>query len=153
MSTPKLTICTLFFVALGLASVSRATRSKPEPTYAEMATSAVSDLQGTVTVTKAVPAELRKINRELNLTIVMITHQMEVIKQVCDRVGILHPVLDQFWMSYLVIPGETPDAPLVGCVAVENVGDVALLRMLAVAPERRGEGLGFVLVEAPPPTM
>ncbi len=70
------------------------------------------------------------------------------IGHLLDRVGILHPVLDQFWMSYLVIPGETPDAPLVGCVAVENVGDVALLRMLAVAPERRGEGLGFVLVEA-----
>jgi len=70
------------------------------------------------------------------------------IAHLLDRVGILHPVLDQFWMSYLVIPGETPDAPLVGCVAVENVGDVALLRMLAVAPERRGEGLGFVLVEA-----
>jgi len=67
MSTPKLTICTLFFVTLVLASVSRATRSKPEPTYAEMATSAVSDLQGTVTVTKAVPAELRKINRDFAL--------------------------------------------------------------------------------------
>jgi N-acetylglutamate synthase-like GNAT family acetyltransferase len=26
-------------------------------------------------------------------------------------------------------------------------GDAALLRMLAVAPERRGEGLGYVLVE------
>jgi N-acetylglutamate synthase-like GNAT family acetyltransferase len=36
----------------------------------------------------------------------------------------------------------------VGCVAIEMVGDVALLRMLAVAPERRGEGLGYVLVEA-----
>jgi len=70
------------------------------------------------------------------------------IAHLLDRLGILHPVLDQFWMSYLVIPGETAEAPLVGCVAVENVGDVALLRMLAVVPERRGEGLGFVLVEA-----
>jgi len=70
------------------------------------------------------------------------------IANLLDRVGILHPVLDQFWPSYLVIPGEGPDAPVVGCVAVETVGDVALLRMLAVAPERRGEGLGFVLVEA-----
>jgi UDP-N-acetylmuramate: L-alanyl-gamma-D-glutamyl-meso-diaminopimelate ligase len=69
------------------------------------------------------------------------------IGNLLDRVGILHPVLDQFWPSYLVIPGETADASLVGCVAVENVGDVALLRMLAVAPERRGEGLGYVLVE------
>jgi UDP-N-acetylmuramate: L-alanyl-gamma-D-glutamyl-meso-diaminopimelate ligase len=70
------------------------------------------------------------------------------IGNLLDRVGILHPVLDQFWPSYLVIPGEGADAPLVGCVAVESVGDVALLRMLAVVPERRGEGLGYVLVEA-----
>ena len=32
-------------------------------------------------------------------------------------------------------------------MAVEIVDDVALLRMLAVAPERRGEGLGYLLVE------
>ena len=64
-----------------------------------------------------------------------------------DRAGIAHPVLDRFWPSYLVIPGEDDAAPLVGCVAVELVRDVALLRMLAVAPERRGEGLGFLLVE------
>jgi N-acetylglutamate synthase-like GNAT family acetyltransferase len=35
----------------------------------------------------------------------------------------------------------------VGCVALEVMEDVALLRMLAVAPERRGEGLGYLLVE------
>jgi UDP-N-acetylmuramate: L-alanyl-gamma-D-glutamyl-meso-diaminopimelate ligase len=70
------------------------------------------------------------------------------IAALLNRVGILHPVLDRFWPSYLVIPpSESADAPLVGCVAVEVAGDVALLRMLAVAPERRGEGLGFVLVE------
>jgi UDP-N-acetylmuramate: L-alanyl-gamma-D-glutamyl-meso-diaminopimelate ligase len=70
------------------------------------------------------------------------------IANLLDRVGIAHPVLDQFGPSYLVIPGEGQDAPLVGCVAVEAVGEVALLRMLAVAPERRGEGLGYVLVES-----
>jgi UDP-N-acetylmuramate: L-alanyl-gamma-D-glutamyl-meso-diaminopimelate ligase len=69
------------------------------------------------------------------------------IGNLLDRVGILHPVLDQFWPSYLVIPDADESAPLVGCVAVETVGDVALLRMLAVAPERRGEGLGYMLVE------
>jgi UDP-N-acetylmuramate: L-alanyl-gamma-D-glutamyl-meso-diaminopimelate ligase len=70
------------------------------------------------------------------------------IGNLLDRVGIAHPVLEQFWPYYLVIPGEDEGAPLVGCVAIEAVGDVALLRMLAVAPERRGEGLGYVLVEA-----
>ena len=47
-----------------------------------------------------------------------------------------------------MIPGEDAAAPLVGCVAIELADDVALLRMLAVAPERRGEGLGWVLAEA-----
>ncbi|HXJ21516.1 MAG TPA: GNAT family N-acetyltransferase [Polyangia bacterium] len=69
------------------------------------------------------------------------------IAALLDRVGILHPVLEQHWPDYLVIPGEGANAPLVGCVALELTGDVALLRMLAVAPERRGEGLGYVLVE------
>jgi UDP-N-acetylmuramate: L-alanyl-gamma-D-glutamyl-meso-diaminopimelate ligase len=70
------------------------------------------------------------------------------IGNLLDRVGIAHPVLEQFWPYYLVIPGDDDAAPLVGCVAIEMVGDVALLRMLAVAPDRRGEGLGYVLVEA-----
>jgi UDP-N-acetylmuramate: L-alanyl-gamma-D-glutamyl-meso-diaminopimelate ligase len=69
------------------------------------------------------------------------------IANLLDRIGIAHPVLDQFWPSYLVIPGEQPDGPLVGCVAVETLDEVALLRMLAVVPERRGEGLGYLLVE------
>jgi UDP-N-acetylmuramate: L-alanyl-gamma-D-glutamyl-meso-diaminopimelate ligase len=69
------------------------------------------------------------------------------ISALLNRVGIAHPVLDQFWPSYLVIPGPGPDDPLVGSVAVEVADDVALLRMLAVAPERRGEGLGYLLVE------
>ncbi|MES1206543.1 MAG: UDP-N-acetylmuramate:L-alanyl-gamma-D-glutamyl-meso-diaminopimelate ligase [Pseudomonadota bacterium] len=69
------------------------------------------------------------------------------IANLLDRIGIAHPVLDQFWSSYLVIPAAGPDAPLVGCVALEVMDDVALLRMLAVAPERRGEGLGYLLVE------
>ena len=70
------------------------------------------------------------------------------IGNLLDRVGIAHPVLEQFWPSYLVIPSSERGAPLVACVAIEVAGEVALLRMLAVAPERRGEGLGYVLVEA-----
>ena len=69
------------------------------------------------------------------------------IANLLDRVGMAHPVLDQYWTSYLVIPAPGPNAPLVGCVALEAIDDVALLRMLAVAPERRGEGLGYLLVE------
>src|SRR5262245_44733986 len=37
---------------------------------------------------------------------------------------------------------------VVGCVALELYGDVALLRSLAVAPGRRGSGLGSALLRA-----
>jgi UDP-N-acetylmuramate: L-alanyl-gamma-D-glutamyl-meso-diaminopimelate ligase len=70
------------------------------------------------------------------------------IAALLDRLGIAHPVLDQFWPSYFIIPGAVAGvSSLVGCVALEIIDDVALLRMLAVAPERRGEGLGYLLVE------
>jgi len=64
------------------------------------------------------------------------------IGNLLDRVGIAHPVLEQFWPYYLVIPGDDDAAPLVGCVAIEMVGDVALLRMLAVAPSAAARGSG-----------
>jgi UDP-N-acetylmuramate: L-alanyl-gamma-D-glutamyl-meso-diaminopimelate ligase len=37
---------------------------------------------------------------------------------------------------------------IVGCVGLEVCGDAALLRSLAVRPDRRGEGLGWMLAEA-----
>jgi UDP-N-acetylmuramate: L-alanyl-gamma-D-glutamyl-meso-diaminopimelate ligase len=41
-----------------------------------------------------------------------------------------------------------PKGALVGSVGLEILGDVALLHSLAVRPERRGEGLGWMLAEA-----
>jgi UDP-N-acetylmuramate: L-alanyl-gamma-D-glutamyl-meso-diaminopimelate ligase len=77
------------------------------------------------------------------------------VSDLLNRVGTPHPVFDTFWPYYLVIPNTAPapakgDAelsPIVGCVCIERVEDVALLRMLSVVPERRGEGLGYMLVE------
>lgn len=39
--------------------------------------------------TKSILQLLKKINRELNVTIVLITHQMEVVKTICNRVAIM----------------------------------------------------------------
>jgi UDP-N-acetylmuramate: L-alanyl-gamma-D-glutamyl-meso-diaminopimelate ligase len=70
-----------------------------------------------------------------------------LIGQLLDRAGITHAALDKVWSEFLVMP--TPKGQeIVACVAVEHVGDDALLRMLAVTPERRGEGLGYLLVDA-----
>ena len=64
--------------------IARALASKPKVLLSDEATSALDP-----ETTRAIPELLRKINSELGLTIVMITHQMEVIKQVCDRVAVL----------------------------------------------------------------
>ena len=40
-------------------------------------------------ITKDILALLSKINKELGITIVIVTHQMEVIKEVCERVALL----------------------------------------------------------------
>ena len=39
--------------------------------------------------TKSILELLQDINKKLNLTIVMITHQMEVVKTICDRVAVI----------------------------------------------------------------
>lgn len=64
--------------------IARALASKPKVLLSDEATSALDP-----ETTRAILDLLKKINRELGLTIVMITHQMEVIKQVCDRVAVL----------------------------------------------------------------
>src|SRR5256885_15028795 len=54
--------------------------------------------------TRSILDLLRKVNRELGLTVVLITHQMQVIKQIADRVAVidggeiaeLGPVIDVF---------------------------------------------------------
>ena len=41
-----------------------------------------------------------------------------------------------------------PARAVVGCVAMELYDEAGLLRALATAPERRGEGLGWMLADA-----
>jgi len=64
--------------------IARALATKPGILLCDEATSAL-DPQTTAQVL----ALLDKINRELGLTIVLITHEMDVIRRVCDRVAVL----------------------------------------------------------------
>jgi N-acetylglutamate synthase-like GNAT family acetyltransferase len=41
-----------------------------------------------------------------------------------------------------------PERRVVGCVAMELYDEAGLLRALATAPDRRGEGLGWMLADA-----
>lgn len=65
--------------------IARALANDPKVLLSDEATSAL-DPETTVATLDL----LKRINRELKLTIVMITHQMDVVKQVCDRVAVMN---------------------------------------------------------------
>jgi len=64
--------------------IARALATSPKVLLSDEATSALDP-----ETTRSILALLRQINREFGLTIVLITHQMQVIKQVADRVAVL----------------------------------------------------------------
>ena len=65
-------------------AIARALASDPEVLLCDEATSAL-DPQ----TTESILALLQKINRERGITVIIITHQMSVIEQICHRVAIL----------------------------------------------------------------
>ena len=64
--------------------IARALASKPKVLLSDEATSALDP-----ETTRSILGLLRQINRDFGLTIVLITHQMQVIKQVADRVAVI----------------------------------------------------------------
>ncbi|BCZ44852.1 methionine import ATP-binding protein MetN [Clostridium gelidum] len=65
-------------------AIARALSLDPKILLCDEATSALDPK-----ITKDILALLSKINKELGITIVVVTHQMEVIKEVCERVALL----------------------------------------------------------------
>ena len=64
--------------------IARALASDPKVLLCDEATSAL-DPQ----TTKSILALIRDINRRMGLTVVVITHEMQVIKDICDRVAVI----------------------------------------------------------------
>jgi D-methionine transport system ATP-binding protein len=64
--------------------IARALANDPTVLLCDEATSALDP-----STTKSILALLKKINRELGITIVLITHEMEVVKDICDRVAVM----------------------------------------------------------------
>ncbi|MDF2947824.1 MAG: methionine transporter ATP-binding protein [Bacillales bacterium] len=64
--------------------IARALANDPTVLLCDEATSALDP-----TTTKSILSLLKKINRELNITIVLITHEMNVVKEICNRMAIM----------------------------------------------------------------
>ncbi|MBP3039430.1 methionine ABC transporter ATP-binding protein [Bacillaceae bacterium Marseille-Q3522] len=64
--------------------IARALANEPSVLLCDEATSALDP-----TTTKSILALLKKINKELNITIILITHEMNVVKEICDRMAVM----------------------------------------------------------------
>lgn len=65
-------------------AIARALASNPKVLLCDEATSAL-DPQTTQSILQLI----KKVNRELDLTVVVITHEMQVVKEICDQVAIM----------------------------------------------------------------
>ena len=65
-------------------AIARAMASNPEMLLCDEATSALDPM-----TTQSILELLKKINAELGITVVLITHEMAVIRQICNKVAIL----------------------------------------------------------------
>ena len=78
-------------------AIARAMALEPRILLCDEATSALDP-----NITQSILELLKKINRESNITIVVVTHQMEVVKNVCNKMSILS-------QGKLTISGEVKD--------------------------------------------
>ncbi len=125
--------------------IARALANRPKVLLSDEATSALDP-----ETTRSILGLLRQINREFGLTIVLITHQMQVIKQVADRVAVIDagrivesgPVIDVFTrpqhettrsLIAEIVPQELPESVLARIRMLMNTGHAGEGQLLRLA--------------------
>jgi D-methionine transport system ATP-binding protein len=137
--------------------IARALATGPDILLCDEATSALDP-----ETTREVLSLIASLNRELGLTVVLITHAMEVVRQVCDRVAVLDagrlvesgPAVDvllhpQHAATKLLVAeavlGDEPPAPVQGrVVRLSYVGDTAHEPVLARVARETGVDISIL---------
>ena len=118
--------------------IARALASRPKVLLSDEATSALDP-----ETTRSILALLRQINRDFGLTIVLITHQMQVIKQVADRVAVLDAgrVVEQgAVLDVFTHPREAITRSLVGDVVPQALPESVVARIRALMASSPTQG-------------
>lgn len=90
-------------------SIARALVTEPKVLLCDEPTSAVDPR-----TTTSVPQYLSDINASLGITTVIVTHEMNVIKAIADRVSVMEDgsVVEEFALNELQEPGFEPTTPI-----------------------------------------
>ena len=93
--------------------------------------------------TRSILDLLRRINQELGLTIVLITHQMKVVKQICDRIAVMDAgrvVESGDVLSVFRAPRSEVTRSLIGDVISSELPESVLRRVRRRIEDRNGNG-------------
>ena len=114
--------------------IARALATNPEILLADESTSALDP-----ETTADVLSLLKKINNELGLTIVVITHEMDVVKHICDRVAVMeHGKVVELGEVYSVFadPQHPASQKFVGTSVKDKPDEATLARLRDRHPGR-----------------
>jgi D-methionine transport system ATP-binding protein len=118
--------------------IARALANAPKVLLSDEATSALDP-----ETTRSILELLQRINRELGLTIVLITHQMEVIKAICDRMAVMEAgrVIEQGEVIEVFREPQHPvTRALIGDVISQELPQGVLARVRARLAQSRADG-------------
>ena len=123
--------------------IARALASRPKVLLSDEATSALDP-----ETTRSILALLRQVNKELGLTVVLITHQMQVIKLVADRVTVIDagriveqgPVIDVFTR-----PQQAITKSLIDEIVPQELPASVLDHVRHLSRQLQGGGVGQLL--------
>jgi D-methionine transport system ATP-binding protein len=112
--------------------IARALATNPKVLLCDEATSAL-DPQTTLSIL----ALLRDINQQFGLTIIMITHEMKVVKEICTDVAVIHEaqIAEQGPVESVFIQPQSPIAKEFISTVFPNELPADLLRELASHPQ------------------